>query len=309
MATKTAVTLNGDPQISLNATNSKMNGMSATFSQPVVRAEYDSAISLIEERLNRISVVKAMFSLNLGTNVPELIIDARSPDKASLVVALDANAADTNLDARVWTSPAMIKRFVGGLMDARYAHHSGYIHVEGPAHIGHKFAEALGTVEYINPKLERSKFHELPKITSDVQQIKRDVEEFGYGFVKNALTPDEVFKLRKRLMDQAKGEADAGVGFFDGGETKPNQRIWCLPNKGQEFIDLLDTNKVIEDFIPDFLGDGAILWSYTANIAGTGNVPMVLHTDQINVRIMKLLVIYCSHMNSLNRRYEILLSV
>lgn len=84
-------------------------------------------------------------------------------------------------------------------------------------------------------------------------------------------------------MDQAKGEADAGVGFFDGGEKKPNQRIWCLPNKGQEFIDLLDTNKTIQDFVPDFLGDDAILFSYTANIARPGNTPMHMHTDQITV--------------------------
>jgi hypothetical protein len=73
------------------------------------------------------------------------------------------------------------------------------------------------------------------------------------------------------------------VGSFDGGETKPNQRLWCLHNKGQEFIDLLDFNKVIKELVPENLGDDAILFSYTANIAKPGNTPMYLHTDQISV--------------------------
>lgn len=57
--------------------------------------------------------------------------------------------------------------------------------------------------------------------------------------------------LRERLLDQAKGESDAGIGYFDGGEKKVNQSVWCLPNKGQEFIDLLEKNKRIDDEVPD----------------------------------------------------------
>ena len=51
-----------------------------------------------------------------------------------------------------------------------------------------------------------------------------------------------------------------------------------------QFIDLLETNKAIGDFVPDFLGDDAILFSYTANIARPGNTPMHLHTDQITIQ-------------------------
>jgi ectoine hydroxylase-related dioxygenase (phytanoyl-CoA dioxygenase family) len=60
--------------------------------------------------------------------------------------------------------------------------------------------------------------------------------------------------------------------------------VWCLPNKGQEFIDLLEHNRTIDDFVPDFLGDDAILFSYTANIARPGNTPMHMHTDQITIQ-------------------------
>ena len=49
-------------------------------------------------------------------------------------------------------------------------------------------------------------------------------------------------------------------------------------------MDLLETNKTIDAFVPDFLGDDAILFSYTANIARPGNTPMHMHTDQITIQ-------------------------
>jgi ectoine hydroxylase-related dioxygenase (phytanoyl-CoA dioxygenase family) len=47
---------------------------------------------------------------------------------------------------------------------------------------------------------------------------------------------------------------------------------------------LLDTSAAIDNFVPDFLGDDAILFSYTANIARFGNTPMYMHTDQITIQ-------------------------
>jgi hypothetical protein len=196
----------------------------------------------------------------------------------------DKDVADEEaLDAAVRIKPVMIQRFVDGLMEARYALNYGHVHVDGPTRVGTKFVDALTPFGAVHPKLDRSKLDRLPKPTEDIEQVKRDLKEWGYGLVKNALTPDELQKLTKRLMDQAKGEVDAGVGFFDGGEAQPNQRVWNLPNKGEEFLDLLDTNKVIKDYVPEFLGEDAILFSYTANIARPGNTPMHLHTDQITV--------------------------
>ena len=106
----------------------------------------------------------------------------------------------------------------------------------------------------------------LPQPTEDLEQVRKDIKEWGYGLVANAMSPREIHVMREALRQQASGEMENGVANRDGGPNAPNQRIWTLINKGQEFLDLLD-NKVIDDFVPDFLGDGAILFSYTANVA------------------------------------------
>ncbi|KAI1845340.1 hypothetical protein JX266_008435 [Neoarthrinium moseri] len=62
----------------------------------------------------------------------------------------------------------------------------------------------------------------------------------------------------------------------------PNQRIWDIINKEDEFIDLLN-HPLIDEVIPWYLGDHSIVYSYTANIARPGNVPMQLHTDQLAI--------------------------
>ncbi|KAF2472750.1 PhyH-domain-containing protein [Lindgomyces ingoldianus] len=125
-------------------------------------------------------------------------------------------------------------------------------------------------------------YSHLPEPTTDVDQVKRDLREFGYGFVKDALAPEQLAALQKRLKGQADGEVAAGVAYFDGGPKKPNQRIWNLPNKGQEFLDLLE-HPLVEEFMPDFLGDGYHLSSYTANINRPGSKGMGMHTDQITI--------------------------
>ena len=252
------------------------------FSQPVTQAEYDRAVALIQTKLDSMSLVDALFSLNLGPDHPELIIDARV-FPATLTTRL--STPSDQLDGQVYIRPMMIKRFIDGLMEPRYALRWGHIFMlSGPTRIGIKFVDSLCPWNVRHPFLSRLNISALPKPTTDIAQVKSDIEKWGYGLVANALTPSETTRLRNRLMSQAKGEADYGLGFFDGGELKPNQRIWCLPNKGQEFIDLLETNKSISDFVPDFLGDDAILFSYTANIARPGNTPMHLHTDQITIQ-------------------------
>ena len=227
------------------------------------------------------SPINAKFALDLGGGHPQYIIDAKvSPPTMTQL----QGSQPEGLDAHLFIRATMVKRFADGIMDSRYALNWGHIYtVFGPTRIGVKLGDALTGFNQIHPRLADIDLTVLPQPTEDVAQVKSDLEKWGYGFVKNALTGDELAKVRKRLMEQAKGEADAGIGFFDGGEKKPNQRVWCLPNKGQEFIDLLD-NKTIDDFVPDFLGDDAILFSYTANIARPGNTPMHMHTDQITIQ-------------------------
>jgi ectoine hydroxylase-related dioxygenase (phytanoyl-CoA dioxygenase family) len=123
----------------------------------------------------------------------------------------------------------------------------------------------------------------LPRPTRDLARAKQDLARFGYCLVQDALSPARTAALRTRLREQAEGEAAAGVASYDGGPGGPNQRVWALINKGQEFVDLLD-DPLIDEFVPDLLGDHAIIFSYSANIAGPGGQPQILHYDQISVQ-------------------------
>lgn len=83
--------------------------------------------------------------------------------------------------------------------------------------------------------------------------------------VKNALSPDQVALLKKAAQEQAAGERKMGVATFDGGPKKPNQRIWSLLNKGDEFLDLMN-HPVIDEIVPWYLGcDDPLLWTYSVS--------------------------------------------
>jgi hypothetical protein len=245
------------------------------------RADYDKAVEIITDRLSQMSEVKARLLIGLGDEYPEILIDATTvPATLKLIGKEDAKEKD----AHIVTTPQMVKRLYDGNLDSRYAIGLGFVRIlDGSRKVCVKFGDALTGFHQTHPKLDSTKLAELPKPTEDIAQVKRDLDKWGYGFVKNALSPEELDRLRKRVREQAKAEEKAGVAYFDGGPHKPNQRIGCLPNKGQEFLDLLD-NKCVDDFVPDFLGDGAILFSYTANIARPGSLPMSMHTDQITIQ-------------------------
>lgn len=88
-----------------------------------------------------------------------------------------------------------------------------------------KFADLI-TPNPPTPPKPASSFSRLPQPTEDIDQVKRDVKEFGYGLVKNALTPEQTAIIKKAIQEQAAGENKAGIGQADGGPKGPNQRIW-----------------------------------------------------------------------------------
>ena len=142
----------------------------------------------------------------------------------------------------------------------------------------------------------------LPSPTTDRELARRQIEAFGYCILKDALTMDEVEGLRTRLDEQAAAEMSSGVGYFEGGRgsgeerrgyrgdiapveasaatVAPNQRVWLLHNKGDEFVRLLE-NSVASEFVPDCLDeDYPLLGQYSANIVGPGSEAQFLHQDQ-----------------------------
>lgn len=52
-----------------------------------------------------------------------------------------------------------------------------------------------------------------------------------------------------------------------------------LPNKGDEFLDMLN-HPVVESFVPWFLGEGFLIYNMSANIALKGECGIHMHRDQ-----------------------------
>ena len=121
---------------------------------------------------------------------------------------------------------------------------------------------------------------EFPKLTTDFALAAANLDEFGYCLIENALSVEEVIRLRSRLEEQAAGEKQRGLASEDAGpdDSGVNQRVWFLVNKGKVFRDLLH-HKIVRTLVRHILGDEFLLSSFTANIAKPGGV-MGLHTDQ-----------------------------
>ena len=145
-------------------------------------------------------------------------------------------------------------------------------------------------------------YSKLPQVTTDLDQARADLDEFGYCLLANALDDGYREALLERLKRQAEAERNQQLAFEDGGPTQQwggfrdasgrirpeafraenggvNQRVWMLPNKGRVFLDLL-TQPQVTELVRHMVGNEFLLSSYGANIAKPGSVKMNLHTDQ-----------------------------
>ncbi len=130
-----------------------------------------------------------------------------------------------------------------------------------------------------------------PSPTRDIEQLKRDLRECGYGVMLDALDPDLLARVKARVLDQAAGEQAQGVSFYfgddqtgmpsvkGGREAAPNQRLSNLLNKGGVFRELL-THPLAREAVPQMLGPAHLLSSLSAMIMSKGGVAQVLHSDQ-----------------------------
>ena len=62
---------------------------------------------------------------------------------------------------------------------------------------------------------------ELPPLTTDLEEAKAHLDEFGIARIADALDGGELAALNTRLVEQAAAERAAGVAFFDGGRRQP----------------------------------------------------------------------------------------
>lgn len=226
---------------------------------------------------SRIGAVIGLTLSKTGTSEPYgpvIYINGKGPETTI------SEGGDCGTDCKIVMNTDMFMKISTGYSDIRYAIIEGTaIKIEGPESVAIAFGDILRGDEIQYPEPAAALEGRLPKATSDLIQVKKDLEEWGYAFVSNALTPEETAALRHRTLEQAIGERERGFAIRDGGPTRPNQRIFNLLSKGQEYIDLLKNPLV--GLVHEVLGHGIQLHSYTVNIAQPGSLPMVIHTDQM----------------------------
>ncbi|KAI9642122.1 hypothetical protein NHQ30_008923 [Ciborinia camelliae] len=244
-------------------------------------AQYNRAVSIIKEKLPLMSVIKGLLIVNINPSKPDIIVDARGETPKLL------DSTDEKPDCSFKTKSIYIIEFYEGKLEARYGlFKDAFFHEVSLPQGDMKMAIKFGDLLTPNPPSPVQKFtgtERLPQPTEDLEQVKADMREFGYGLLKNALSPEEIARYKRAIKLQAAGETKAGVATNDGGPNAPNQRVWSLVNKGQEFVDWLE-HPLIDEIVPEFLGEQALLHSYAVNIARPGNEAMQLHTDQVAIQ-------------------------
>jgi ectoine hydroxylase-related dioxygenase (phytanoyl-CoA dioxygenase family) len=120
--------------------------------------------------------------------------------------------------------------------------------------------------------------HDRPEPTTDKQQVKCDLEEFGYAIHEGALTESEVVALRERLVEQAELEREQATGALRDVEF-PFKTIDFMLNKGRVFIDLA-LHPLILEYTRHVLRNQAFqLFSQLGLIVKKGNEQGVVHAD------------------------------
>lgn len=134
---------------------------------------------------------------------------------------------------------------------------------------------------------------DLPKPVKDIRQLRADLKRWGYCLIADALSPEQLARMKGRIDAQAAGERLAGVATWQGtapapGEPLPRiQFIHCLINKGEQFVQCVahdpkgvQAGPVIEQLLNETMGPDFLMSSFIAIISQPGNNPQGLHQDQ-----------------------------
>ncbi len=118
----------------------------------------------------------------------------------------------------------------------------------------------------------------LPDVTSDLDQACADLDELGVARIADALSRG---RARRRCApgSSSRRRPSGRPGWRSSTAAAANQRVWNLPSKGEAFRDLL-RKPLVRTLARHVLDGDYCLSSHTANIAGPGGAPMVLHSDQ-----------------------------
>lgn len=160
----------------------------------------------------------AVLSLRRGSqHAAPIYIDARKSE----VKLLDAAPKDAEPDVVANIAPTCVLDAITGrlLTQNMFTRHAD------PPCPG-AFASCFAPLGLPGPMTPGSELdHDsLPKPTEDPEQIKRDIKKWGYAFLANALSPEQVQILKRAVLEQGAGERVNGVAHMQG----DNQRIWSV---------------------------------------------------------------------------------
>jgi len=134
----------------------------------------------------------------------------------------------------------------------------------------------------------------LPSRTRDVEQGKRDMDEYGLCVHEAFISGDQLKAIKDRLIEQAELECEQGVALLSGqsrggktwyGHPEPGvlpgwQGIAALYNKGRVFVDYLRHPLFKAYNAHVFRGASVHLSAMTGLVVRRGAEPMVVHVDQ-----------------------------
>lgn len=127
-----------------------------------------------------------------------------------------------------------------------------------------------------------------PKPTTDLEQVKTDIGEFGYGIVTDVLDKQEVDTLRTVISAEIEKEEKAGnlkESYTDRDNT--NRRLNVLMDRHECFLNLVDhplAMGMASWFLgPSYLNESFLLHGLSANVTYPGCRDMGVHGDTDNV--------------------------
>jgi ectoine hydroxylase-related dioxygenase (phytanoyl-CoA dioxygenase family) len=284
--------------MSLAAADRKPEVLFPQQSRAKVEPDFQSIRDAVTARIGILPRRDERVLVKLGDG-QELVIDL-----AEAVVG-DQALPDKPITVSFSTSPRLMAGFLNGTMEPRTALLYGRMPFTGKSECAVRMLDELSGRRY--PRQENFTDVPFPAPTTDLELRRAQLREYGYCITKDALSAEQLEALRVRMDEQAAAELAAGRAYEDGGrgankaargyrgddsesdeataETiAPNQRIWLLHNKGQEFLDLLD-NPVIEDLVCHYLEeDFPWVSNFSANIVRASAEPQFLHSDQNSVQ-------------------------
>ncbi|KAL0938250.1 phytanoyl-dioxygenase [Colletotrichum truncatum] len=240
---------------------------------------------LIAQRHTNFDGLNMLVKLSFGDGTQEqplhsIIIDSRS--KKAIVLEMLPEKVQPDLETTI------LPEFVLDVMEGRLNPQQAFRLYARPPCPG-AFASRFSALGPPSPIISSDELNveSLPKPCEDIQQIKSDLIKWGYAFVANALTAEEVKVIKTALEEQAAGERQAGIAHManlhKSADDKPDQRVWNLVNKGDEFLDLLN-HPLIDAIMPWFLGREFGLFAMTATIVSPRSKSGIyMHTDQMDM--------------------------